>query len=428
MSPQNTRHCFLRAFFLTAAPLLGLSAPLWFHLSPHPVWATYSLAYACGLCGWHLLIIVLALWLARHCQRAGNLHATWTAVLLTALLIILAGAAEWFLRAQHPDSFARYREWGHKKSMYGGFEARPLHHWEFAGASYTTDPFGLRIHLQDPAWPTRRGVRVFILGGSSAFGYGLNDDETWAHQLEDRHNRARPDRPLTFVNAGNNGHSSFQTFLRYYIKVLPHRPAAVVLYQNYNDISRNPRSAHAVAVPESQLFSGSTADYWAKQQRRYNFYARTLLYKTWLDLRQRLAAGPPAGDDEPVAYMDEDVYWEIQRRNGRLFIQNIDALAVLCRRHGTELIITTFIHDDKNMPSTKSRSVRYYNKLLRDYAQQEGLAVIDLEKAFAGISDKVDYFFEDHYHPNRKGATFIAGQMADYFAARDVARAPQESP
>lgn len=51
-----------------------------------------------------------------------------------------------------------------------------------------------------------------------------------------------------------------------------------------------------------------------------------------------------------------------------------------------------------------------------------GLAAFAPEKAFAGVPDKTTHLFAAPYHPNRRGAEFIARQLPRCFAARDVAR------
>ena len=88
-------------------------------------------------------------------------------------------------RLRREDAFSEYAAWGHKRSLLFAFEATPNHRWTNAGATYTTDRFGFRTHVRGP-WDATARTRIFTLGESSVFGYGLNDDETWPHLLEEK--------------------------------------------------------------------------------------------------------------------------------------------------------------------------------------------------------------------------------------------------
>lgn len=141
--------------------------------------------------------------------------------LLVALgaLVFSIFTAEMVLRVFYGDNFSSYKEWGHKKSVIFGFEAKPHHRWSAKGAVYTTDESGFRTHLPNPLWreKTDKTQRVFVLGGSSAFGYGLNDDQTWPHKLEAELERRLPASPFLIINSANNGHNSLQALLRFYL-------------------------------------------------------------------------------------------------------------------------------------------------------------------------------------------------------------------
>jgi hypothetical protein len=202
---------------------------------------------------------------------------------LFALLVSL----EVCLRIIFADSFAGYRKWGHKKSILFGFEAAPNYHWEAVGASYNTDAFGFRKHTNDLAWATKEGGKIFVLGASSAFGYGLNDDETWPEFLEKKL-QEKSHEPLYVINAANNGHTSVQTLLRFYLKVLPLKPDHILYYEDHNDVGWMKSLPTTVGISENILFSTSIVEYLAKEREHAPFYEKTLIYYVFGKGKERL--------------------------------------------------------------------------------------------------------------------------------------------
>lgn len=99
----------------------------------------------------------------------------------------------------------------------------------FVGVEATTDRFGDRVRLGPAEDP--EGRRVVVLGDSVAFGYGVADDETYAHALEELLAAALPagaPRPVarTVACAGWNFRSSFRYFRNHVERLDPD----VVLY------------------------------------------------------------------------------------------------------------------------------------------------------------------------------------------------------
>jgi len=76
--------------------------------------------------------------------------------------------------------------------------------------------------------------RIAILGGSSAFGYLVNDGEEAAQLLElslrDR------GREIEVINGGVPGYNLFRTRVRFQNLVAPLSPDIVLLYAGYNDV------------------------------------------------------------------------------------------------------------------------------------------------------------------------------------------------
>ena len=101
--------------------------------------------------------------------------------------------------------------------------------------------------------------------------------------------------------------------------------------------------------------------------------------------------------------------------NGGIYLRNIRTLSDLCKREGIQFILLTFLHDSEHMNPLQAEMIDYFNERVRDFAKAEDLPLIDLAAQFAKQEQKDSYVHEDAYHPNRRGAQFIAQELEAYF-------------
>jgi lysophospholipase L1-like esterase len=400
---------FGAGFLVAALPLALLVLPLFFHRSSDPAYGAYSARYLALLVGVCAAAGTTALAVAWACRRSGGTAPAWGLVLSLAAAVFTCGALEMVLsyRLSRTDTFAQYSAWGHKRSMLFAFEAAPNNTWVNAGATYSTDEFGFRTHARGP-WQDGAGPRVFTIGESSVFGYGLGDDQTWPHRLEGLLRAQTRDDSLVVVNAGNNGHTSLQTLFRFHARVLPHQPTHVILYLGPNDVYG--MGQDHLMISEDILFSSSVAEYWAGLMRGKNPYTRSLLYfvaqqyvpQLAVDVRQE---AEPSG---PKVVYDATEADAIARR----YLENVRTICLIARAHGVEPIVVTFIHDMPPGVTFPPLVIDNANARLRDYARAEHVTLVDLASAFDAVPDKARYFFQDHYHPNAEGAELIATTIA----------------
>lgn len=416
--PDGTRSSpFLRGYVVAAIPSILLFLPLLAHRSTDPAIFTFGTSYLAFLGIAALAATVLPLIIAAACRRSRSASPAYSFVLGLLALVVGCLFVEMVLtyRLRLENAFSQYAEWGHKRSLPFAFEATPNHKWTNAGATYSTDHFGFRTHLSGDSWEKSGGTRIFTLGESSVFGYGLNDEETWPHLLEMKL-RARLDgRSLDVINAGNNGHTSLQTLFRFYTKVLPLKPSHVILYLGPNDLAGT--GPDRLLISEDILFSGSVAQFWAAETRGQNPYARSLLFYV---VQQRVrplgrivrAPEPADAASSEGPRPNETPDQELQRlldTIGGAYIENIRTICIIGRSKGIEPVLVTFMHSMKSRPRTL---LDHNNELLRKLASAEGIPLIDVARAFESSADKWSYFFPDAYHPNRRGAEFIASTVA----------------
>ncbi len=407
---------FLKGLLLVLSPLTILILPLFFHRSPNPQLGSYSLSYLLVILSISGCAVIAAIATGVYCSRKRNVKpAFWLLLLIFSLIVILV-SVEFLLQFKFRDPFAEYASYGHHKSILFGFEAKPNNQWKSLNALCTTDKHGFRTHVNDLLWYERDGVRLFTLGGSSTFGYGLNDHETWPHLLENELGNHSKIPDMQVINAGNNGHNSLQTILRFYLKALPFKPRYVIYYEPVNDIRPWKLSPESVLITEDILFSGSMYDYLKKTHPGENIYTQSLfayaLQEAWKwKISPHVARFLPKNKFDRMAHGAESLSVDEQealRFNAKRYIKNVYTLVKLSKIYHIEMILMTSIHDDERIGYYYSHSMKLHNRFLRKMAKKENVFLIDLERQFDSVADKEEYFFEDRYHPTAKGARYIA--------------------
>lgn len=412
---------FRQGFLLFFVPLFLLLLPLCFHRSDVPRFGPYDRNYFLILAVVALLAVCGGVVLGMLCHRSRSYKPSFFGLFGLLAIVLVVGAGEIFVRCFYNNSFATYEEWGHRKSALFGFEAKPLNKWETTTklldgtsvrASYSTDARGFRTHRSGSSWENSEGARVFVMGGSSAFGFGLNDDQTWPHLLENHLQDALGPSEVSVINAANNGQNSLQMFLRYFLRIQQHRPDVLLYYENINDVAGAKLSGDFIWIEEDVLFSNTMEEYVSKIVPKKNFYAQLLLVHY---LKQWWSSDSGADSNKKNESLERTLSAQEQssvEANGQRYVRNLEVLADMCRRRGTRLILVSFLFDEARIRPIYKVGITRHNELLRKFAASEGLALLDLEREFSSVSDKAVYFHEDHYHPTRQGARYIAETLA----------------
>lgn len=126
---------------------------------------------------------------------------------------------------------------------YTQFRPHPLLYWwnrpnlrNFIGPSdgvpKSTNSFGFRYKEDIPYEKTVDEYRIFVLGDSSTFGHGVNDEETFAAQLERMLNKYSNNYKFRVINAACPGHTTYQNLIVLKHMVLPFHPDMVIIANN----------------------------------------------------------------------------------------------------------------------------------------------------------------------------------------------------
>lgn len=101
---------------------------------------------------------------------------------------------------------------------------------EFAGDSFTHNRFGFRGAAPDRE---HRAFRIAAIGGSTTYGVGVSDRETWPYLLD---SMLGPDYEV--LNLGIPGHSSVEHVIYSSLRLPPLEPDLVIYHTGINDVGK----------------------------------------------------------------------------------------------------------------------------------------------------------------------------------------------
>ena len=152
-------------------------------------------------------LLLLLLWRRVLRRRAGTRPPVEAAVATLALLIVLIGGE---LTARGLIRQFWYLQYRPDPELYWYNRPNLREHTDATDtAQRTTNSHGFRMDREVSRAKGADEVRVFVVGDSSTFGLGVDDGQTYSAVLE-RELAQRLGRPVTVINSGCPGHTSYQ--------------------------------------------------------------------------------------------------------------------------------------------------------------------------------------------------------------------------
>jgi SGNH hydrolase-like domain, acetyltransferase AlgX len=380
------------------------------------------------------------------------------AVLLGTLLAVLGGEAA--TRLLLPERVARARLSHVVESERGkfcrsdpvlGWEGRPDVQDEFQWADCRHRVVQNAQGFRGPAYGPRRGAapRVVVLGDSFVWGFGVEEDETFAAVLA----RATG---AEVVNAGVSGYGPDQCLLAWKRHAATWAPDEVVLFvtlaNDLEDIASTERYGYGkpafrlgadgalqttgVPVPAVDWAAASRPlPVRVRQSRTSALLARSALFALATDALARTAwAGPPlesaglvptGGADGPIALHMRPPPAEVEQA-WRLLAAIVGTLQEDVRAHGARLTVVAIPAADEVYDDRWARRVAHARldpgvvldreepgRRLATLAQAAGARAVDLlpDLRRAGLSDRRLYYAVNH-HWTASGHRVVAGVLA----------------
>jgi lysophospholipase L1-like esterase len=268
--------------------------------------------------------------------------------------------------------------------------------------SWTTNSFGFR-GTREYVIPKPVGTRrVVVFGDSFTFGFGVDDDQTYAAILEQLLDSACAGTEIEVVNAGVSGFSTSQELALLEHEASPFAPDAVVVGFFINDPQDNvDKAVHSLAGDSLVPSSPAAASAYAEISRAkgianaipgYEWLARNSMLINWLrrvyfaSREQDVAAHPPRwGMGSPSATPVDSMGMRTQWRLIELLYRRIRDTT---KAMGSELVIallpddSTAVRYAEGGPRTADTFAR-----MRGICERVGLLCVDVAQTIGARLD-----------------------------------------
>ncbi len=228
-------------------------------------------------------------------------------------------------------------------------------------------------------------IRVAILGGSTTFGTGVTDEDSWPAQLQ-----ARLGDRYAVINYGLPGFSTAENIIQMALVVPEKQPHIVIFYEGWNDI-------HNYHVNDLG------ADYYSHGMQQAGHLGldvhekRYQLATTWMadKLKTKLTgAGQPTLQvkDVPDPFVD------------KVYARNLSSLKALAENSGA---FAVFIPQVLNYPEFYGKEgSRHWSKHIKD-------------NAMPALMDRFNTFVKGVCSPNEKGCTVLSEVLDEPWVEQD---------
>lgn len=283
-----------------------------------------------------------------------------------------------------------------------GYTLAKNHRFQSGVLKISTNEHGLRgPDIQKSKPPGTQ--RVAMIGGSSVFGYLVNDGEEAARQLQIRLSKSSADN-VEVLNAGVPGYNVIQSRRRYQTHVAQLEPDLVILYLGWNDLAyllaESPTAAEAGKGP-----CATTWERWAAKSALYGLIVHRLLGRT-------ASFAPPAhvGTTPTPA-------------GTKLFRETLQRLVAEIHDSGADVIIcsqATFAHSNAaqsvwqhlgSTPEDAERTIRlgeWLRNFLANFAVENNLPFFDVYN----LIPPTEAMLGDAIHLTRQGEERLAEILA----------------
>jgi lysophospholipase L1-like esterase len=302
---------------------------------------------------------------------------------------------------------------------------------DYQGPDAAYDQYGLRLNGEPRADDPPHSVA--LLGGSTAYGWGVADDQTISATMERDLGRAH--EGTVVLNAGFPGLTTLDTVLVYHSKLAPLRPSTVVVLAGLNDLyyavdwgprhrlywlndvfEVSLRARHDTALQPVV----DAVDAIALRQCFSCFYASASLSKLFdrtrfapmLSISEWLGQQPLAAPNERAMQLTAWALQELARRvradNGCLIVawQPMAGLETGARTPSEQAALDALSRNAPAWPSVAPDMFGQLRAATRQLFASGAAREVDLTDLFDGVDQQL--FVDDGVHYNPRGNMLIA--------------------
>jgi len=259
--------------------------------------------------------------------------------------------------------------------------------------------------------------RVVALGGSTTWGYAVDNAHTYPRELERALNHDGSAR-FEVINAGMPGHNSAENLIKLHLRVLDLEPDMIIIYQAYNDLKANGPNGCQRDYSHYRLRRGKVGVPFLQRHWRLAYALFTI--DRLNALRRAL----------PLKKTKFDRLDDVSDDCVLAFKENLRNMIHLARSHGVEVVLCTYArslttdnlanHPDQFKPlwshvphlsyAGMMRGFERYNTAIIELGLEEEVAVVHQDQL---MPPDFDHFY-DHVHFTAKGTRRFAGNLADH--------------
>ena len=247
-------------------------------------------------------------------------------IIFFLVLLFLIEAASYLCPAK-PDRLERIRAVLRQDSQLFWRQRAHLN-TVFEGAAVRTNRLGLRDE------PVSKGgkkpvLRIVTLGASPTFGWGVEQNDTYAQVLERILRDTLNTEQVEVINAGQIGFSSYQGLKFFREVILPLKPNMITVSYVINDVDKY-RFFRNHSAPDSQL---------KPQSGLLVAVENALEHSRFFRLYRKLVNGTKSASQQFFGERGTGEYRESRRVSPEEYRANITALIDLAQQHGIDVVL-----------------------------------------------------------------------------------------
>lgn len=308
------------------------------------------------------------------------------------------------------------------------------------GHGATINRQGFRYPVDLDETPSENTFRVFVLGGSFAYGAGCPDEVTYFRVTENRLREQFPDRKIEVISAAGGAFSSLQEHLTLITRVARYRPNLVIFLTGANDaylstkglsvLDGNDYLSYGAAI-QGCIDGNVLPRYYYGQVFRDPKHPFPPLYEDYTVKTQWLiekAAYTAMGRDQPLATITPATADETAERF--LYVQQLNTAWGELQRVPTMVwlqptisTITKPLHpaeariQAEHTPEFHDQLRNVYAAIRKRWNTQPQVAFIDGNEIIATMPES-ECFFVDWVHAGEIGQRVVGNHLAELIAER----------
>lgn len=241
--------------------------------------------------------------------------------------------------------------------------------------------------------------KIFCLGDSTTFGWGVEFEYVWTKKLEKFLNGMPSENKFKVINYGVPGYTSFQG-VRLLKEVLVYTPDVIIFSfgKNDSDRVRQTESEKCKDITKVKLFLQNTP----LKSKTYGFFMFNF-YIIGRQIKNFLLSQPYLA---PKIFRHDDAKKIFHRVPIDEYVRNLKEAIKICNSNNIKLIFLNMGWNTNECPSNENHDILYLDTT-SELGKYYGIPVVEFERS----NINPGLFTHDNVHPNILGHEVIAKKV-----------------